>query len=219
MLKRLLMAVCLFIMTVAAKAEGDQKVASKVQKVIVFLNGAQVTRTAMVNIGAGNTDLVFTDISPEINEQSIQVHANGEFTILSVKHELDYLSDQVKTKRVEDLEAAEKLIRDKINIQNGLLSIYQAEENTLMKNEFVKAENTALDVVKLKQALDFQTERLTSIKEKELAVNNQLEALNIEMQKYASQISTINRQRQKHNHQQHHCFCIFKGGFTNNVFS
>jgi len=121
MLKKLSMAVCLFMITVAAKAEGDQKVASKVQKVIVFLNGAQVTRSAMVNIGAGNTDLVFTDISPQINERSIQVHANGEFTILSVKHELDYLSDQVKTKRVEDLEAAEKLIRDKINIQNGLM--------------------------------------------------------------------------------------------------
>ncbi len=189
------MAVCLFMMTVAAKAEGDQKIASKVQKVIVFLNGAQVTRSATVNLGAGNTDLVFTDISPQINERSIQVHANGEFTILSVKHELDYLSDQVKTKRVEDLEAAEKLIRDKINIQNGLMSIYQAEENTLMKNEFVKAENTALDVVKLKQALDFQTERLTSIKEKELAVNNQLEALNIEMQKYVAQISAINEKQ------------------------
>ena len=192
MFKNLLKVAALIFITIAAKADDGQKIASKVQKVIVFLNGAQVTRTAMVNISAGTSDLVFGDISPEINVQSIQVHANGEFTILSVKHELNFLNEQAKTKQVEDLEAAEKLIRDKINMQNGLMSIYQAEENTLMKNQFVKAENTALDVVKLKQALDFQTERLTAIKEKEQAVNNQVEALNIELQKYDKQISDIN---------------------------
>ena len=98
------MAVTIFSITIAAKAD-DQKIASKVQKVIVFLNGAQVTRTAMVNVNAGTSTLVFENISPGIDVQSIQVHANGEFTILSVKHELDFLNEQAKQKRVEDLKA------------------------------------------------------------------------------------------------------------------
>ena len=91
MLRKLLMAVTIFFITIAAKAD-DQKIASKVQKVIVFLNGAQVTRTAMVNVNAGTTELVFAGISPGLDVQSIQVHANGEFTILSVKHELNFLN-------------------------------------------------------------------------------------------------------------------------------
>src|SRR5580704_3622397 len=104
MFRKLLMEAVVFFITIAAKAE-DQKIASKVQKVIVFLNGAQVTRTAMVNLNSGTSTLVFENISPGIDAQSIQVHAGGEFTILSVKHEMNYINEQAKQKQVEDLRA------------------------------------------------------------------------------------------------------------------
>src|SRR6185312_12078004 len=189
MLKKLQLAAVLFMIAIAARADEGQKITSKVQKVVLFLNGAQVTRTAMVNVGAGTSELIFGEISPGVDVQSIQVHADGEFTILSVKHELDFLNEQLKQKRVEDLQAAQKAIRDKISLQNSLVAIYQAEETMLSKNQVVTGENSSLDVVKLKQALDFQTERLTQLKEKQQAVSNQIDALNLELQKYDKQIA------------------------------
>jgi hypothetical protein len=193
MFKKLLIAACLVFAGIVAKANEDQKITSKVQKVVLFLNGAQVTRTAMVNINAGTTELIFGEISPGIDVQSIQVHAGGEFTILSVKHELDFLNEQVKQKRVEELRAQQKIIRDKIALQNSMLSIYQEEENMLTKNQVITGQNANLDVIKLKQALDFQTERLTSLKEKQQAVNNQVASLTLELQKYDRQIADITR--------------------------
>ena len=62
MFRKSLIAVSLFLITTAAKAD-DQKITSKVQKVVVFLNGAQVTRTAMVNVSSGNSTLIFENIS------------------------------------------------------------------------------------------------------------------------------------------------------------
>ncbi len=176
-----------------AKADESQRIASKVQKVVLFLNGAQVTRTAMVNVNAGTSELVFGEISPGIDVQSIQVHAGGEFTILSVKHELDFINEQAKQKRIEDLRAQQKVIKDKIELQNSLLSIYKEEEKMLAKNQVVSGENTGLDLAKLKVALDFQTERLTALKEKQQAVNNQVAALTLELQKYDRQIADIIR--------------------------
>ncbi|HZY37267.1 MAG TPA: DUF4139 domain-containing protein [Mucilaginibacter sp.] len=195
MLKNLMMAAALFCIAAMAKADEGQRTSSKVEKVTVFLNGAQVTRTAMVSINAGTSQLVFGGISPEVDAQSIQVHANGAFTIQSVKHELDFLSDQVKIQRVEDIRVAEKAIRDKISLQNSLTAIYQAEENMIAKNQDVSTEANGLDVLKLKQALDFQTERLTDLKQKEIAVANQVEALNLELNKYEKQIAEIDRGR------------------------
>src|SRR5277367_1688805 len=113
MTRKLLLALAILLIAIASKAD-DQKVESKVQKVIVFLNGAQVTRTAMVNVNAGTSTLVFGNISPGIDVQSIQVRANGEFTILSVKHEMNYLNEQVKQKHLEELKAQRKLIRNKM---------------------------------------------------------------------------------------------------------
>ncbi len=186
------MAASILFIAIAAKAD-DQKIISKVQKVIVFLNGAQVTRTAMVNVNAGTSTLVFENISPGIDVQSIQVHANGEFTILSVKHELDFLNEQTKQKRIEDLRVQQKSIKDKIDLQNSLSSVYQEEENMLVENQVISGQNTGLDIIKLKQALDFQTERLTALKKKQQDNNLQILALTTELQKYNQQIADINK--------------------------
>ncbi|MGZ3751537.1 MAG: mucoidy inhibitor MuiA family protein [Mucilaginibacter sp.] len=194
MFKKLLMAVAILMIAIATKAE-DQKIVSKVQKVVVFLNGAQVTRTAMVNVNAGTSTLVFENISPGVDVQSIQVHANGEFTILSVKHEMNYLNEQAKQKHLEELKDLQKALRDKITLKSSFLSIYEEEAAMLRKNQVVSGQNTGLDIVKLKQALDFQTERLADLKKKEQAVNDEVELLDMELQKYNQQIADITKGR------------------------
>lgn len=192
MTRKLLLAIALLLTAVVLKAD-DQKIDSKVQKVVVFLNGAQVTRTAMVNINPGTTTLSFGNISPNIDVQSIQVHANGSFTILSVKHEMDYLNEQAQQKRLEDIRTQQKTIKDKIDLEQNYISVYEEATNMLRKNQEVSGQNTGLDIAKLKQAIDFQTEQLTEIKKKEQAVNNEIAALNLELQKYNKQITDISK--------------------------
>lgn len=191
MSKQFLTAICLLLLTFTVKA--NQKVPTKVQKVTVFLNGAQVTRTASVNVTAGTSTLTFEGISPDIDVQSIQVRSAGDFTILSVKHELDYLNQYTQIKRVEELTAQQALLREKIELQNNTLAIYKQEENMLIKNQVVSGQNTSLDVLKLKQALDFQTARLTELRKKEQTVNKVVEQLSAEMEKYTKQIADISR--------------------------
>ncbi len=190
MFKKLSTAIFLFI-AITAKADEGQKIASKVQKVTVFLSGAQVSRTAQVNISAGTSTLVFSNLSADMDVQSLQVSAGGNFTILSVKHELDFLNEELKQKQITDLLAQQKLIRDKISLQDGLLPIYQEEANMLSKNQVGSGEKNGLDIIKLKQALDFQTARLTEIKQKQQTVADQVALLNLELQKYDKQIADI----------------------------
>ncbi|WP_176852019.1 mucoidy inhibitor MuiA family protein [Mucilaginibacter sp. OK268] len=193
MFKKLSTAAVLLFMAMASKADEGQKIASKVQKVTVFLNGAQITRTALVSVSPGTSTLVFGNMSPGMDVQSLQVSAGGEFTILSVKQELDFLNEESKQKQLVDLQAQQKMIRDKMSVQNNMLSIYQEEATMLGKNQVVTGENASLDVLKLKQALDFQTARLTEIKKKQQIVNDQIDVLNTELQKYDKQIADISR--------------------------
>lgn len=192
-MKKLMFMFFGLLLSASAMAIGDQKVPSKVEKVTVFLNGAQVTRSATVFITAGESTITFEGLSPDIDPQSIQVHADGAFTIMSVKNELNFLNVQTKQKRVEDLQAQQKLIRDKIDLQNNTMLIVRAEQDMLEKNQLVTGQNASLDVLKLKAALDFQTERLTEIKKKELQITNDINALTKELQKYDKQISDINK--------------------------
>jgi hypothetical protein len=192
MKKLMLMLLWLPIIPATVKATGDQKAASKVEKVIVFLNGAQVTRTATVNVTTGESTITFDGLSPDIDAQSIQVHADGAFTIMAVKSELNFLGRQVKQKKVEELLSQQKIIQDKIELQNSTLAIYRTQEDILSKNQVVTGQNANLDVLKLKAALDFQTQTLTELKKKEQQVSNDIALLNEEVQKYNRQITAIN---------------------------
>ncbi|TWR25770.1 mucoidy inhibitor MuiA family protein [Mucilaginibacter pallidiroseus] len=190
-MKKLLFFTCLvFFAKVAAAADG-QKFSSKVQRVTVFLSGAQVTRSANVSISPGTSTLVFENISPDIDVQSLQVKAAGAFTILSVKQEMNFLNEQARQTRVEGLRAQQKALRDKINMQNALMAVNAEEASMLAKNQVISGSNTNLDVLKLKQALDFQTQRLTENKRREIAINKEIETLNSEVTKYNKQIADI----------------------------
>lgn len=193
MKKLMLLMLWLPIIPATVKATGDQKAASKVEKVIVFLSGAQVTRTATVMIAPGQSTITFEGLSADLDPQSIQVHADGPFTVLSVKSEANYLNVRNRLKQVVDLLAQQKALHDKANLQNAELSVYRQEELLLSKNQVVSGQNTGLDVLKLKAALDFQTERLMSLKKKEQDVANQIAEYNVQLQRYNRQIDDITK--------------------------
>ncbi|HNK42861.1 MAG TPA: DUF4140 domain-containing protein, partial [Flavobacteriales bacterium] len=81
--------------TLSAK---EQPVTSKVSAAKVFLSGAQVDRTASATISSGSTTLIFTGLSQYLDPQSIQVNGKGGFSILSVNHRINYLSESPKKK-------------------------------------------------------------------------------------------------------------------------
>ncbi|TFF33733.1 DUF4139 domain-containing protein [Mucilaginibacter psychrotolerans] len=190
-MKKLLLVTCLLISIQTLRADDGQKVPTKVEKVTVFLSGAQVTRTAIASVVPGTSTLSFENLSPELDPASIQVRATGDFTILSVKHELNYLGEQLKTKKLEELQAMQQTLRDKISLQTALLNINQEEANMLTKNQVSNGQTAGLDIIKLRAALDFQTARLTEIKKKELAINAEIAQLNVQLRKYDSQVNQL----------------------------
>jgi hypothetical protein len=195
MKKNLTLIIALLLSSALHAQNNEQKLDSKIQQIIVFLNKAQITRTATANISTGTSTLRFTELSPNIDVQSIQVKSAGDFTILSVKHEMNYLAVQAKQKGVEEIQVQQKLIQEKIETQNNALEVYRQEEAIMEKNQVINGTNSSLDVVKLQQVLDFEAARLTDLKKKEQDTRKQIEILNTELRKYNQQIADLNVNR------------------------
>lgn len=53
-----------FCLCAATTLMGQNKVKTTAEKVTLFIDGAQVTRTKQVDIPAGNSTLIFTGLSP-----------------------------------------------------------------------------------------------------------------------------------------------------------
>ena len=183
--------ICLIQINV--KAQDLQKpIKSEIKEVTVFLSGAQVSRTGSVNIGTGTTEVIFGDLSQNVVPTSIQASGKGDFTILSVVHQMNYLKNQVKSKEQILLEDSLEKCQQRLDYQKGLQSVYTQESNMIIANQSLGGANVGVKVQEIKDAADFFRARLSEIKMKQIEINVQLKKLNEKIVIFNNQLATLN---------------------------
>jgi hypothetical protein len=182
----------LFFSFAAVAQETQIPVNSKINHVTVFISGAQVQRqTESVDIPQGVSQLVFSGLSSVIEAQSIQAKGEGNFTILSVTQQRNYLLERKNSDQKTAYLTNITDLSDKIAALRNESEVYKAEEEMLVKNQVVMGPNVNYDLVKLKQALDFQKQRLTEAKNKQIDINKEIIKLQVELDKYKKQVNEI----------------------------
>lgn len=182
---------CLFFLQ--ANAQTKKNVESKIDKVTVFLDGAQTQRSAKVNLTPGKYELVFSAISPSIDAQSIQVKAEGQVTVLSVIHQQNFMKEQQKQEEIKELETQKEALLEKIALQRNILNVFKQEEALLVKNQQIGGANTGLKAVDLKEAADFQRNRLTEVYQKQMETDRQIRKQETELSKLNKQLNELNQ--------------------------
>jgi hypothetical protein len=178
---------CFLILSAVAQ-EKTITAETKIQRVIVFLSGAQIERTAQVAIPEGTSLVLFKGLSPQIEEQSIQVKGIGAFTIMSVNKQSNFLEEQRASERQQNLRDRIVDLTDKREIEQNVIAILKKEEDMLASNQNIGSGGAGLDLTKLKQALDFQKARLTENKVKQLATQKEIKKLSEQIQKVENQL-------------------------------
>ena len=184
----------LFTSSFLFAAEGEKPVTSKVAGAKVFLSGAQVSRTASSTITAGTSVLVFTGLAEALDPQSIQVTGKGGYTILSVNHRINYLSESPKKKEIEDLQAQIKKLEHDYNIENGVQQVWVNEEQLLLKNSAVAGQQNGLTAAQLMAVNDYVRERMKAMKIGWLVQEEKKQAIHIEAEKLRQQLAQLQSQ-------------------------
>ncbi len=171
---------------------------STIDKVTVFRKGAQVERKAKVAIPAGTSVLVFDNIPPTAYENSIQVGGKGDYTILSVSMEKNFLSEEEKqqqetasSKREKEIKEGEARLEElKIQLEDNalMLGVYQEEEKVMQVNRSLKGENVGVKVTEIEAAANLYRQRLAEIKKKSLNLTREAVMLKEEEQTLQKQL-------------------------------
>jgi hypothetical protein len=175
----------------------ETEVISKIDHVIVFLRGAQVTSKGSTNLPTGTTELLFKNLSADLDPQSIKVEATGDFTVMSVVHQLNYLEVQEKSNAIKALEEEKKSIIKKIELLNLDLNVYKEEENLILENRNLGSQQQGVRVDELQKAADFYRLRLSEIKKMQLQFSEQIQELKEKLNKINSQLGELNATREK----------------------
>ena len=91
MKKLIVTGLILLIFLTGLQAEKEINIKAEIIHVTVYPDRAQLSHEAVVDIPSGKTLLKLSGLSPYIDARSIQVKGRGNFTILSVNHQNNYL--------------------------------------------------------------------------------------------------------------------------------
>lgn len=169
-------------------ADMEQRTPSTIANVTVFLNQAQVTRLAKVNLQAGITNLVFDNVSPFINLNSIQVKTEGNITLLSVSQRNNFLASNNKPDFIVALEDTLNATKQQVALLHIKKEALQLEKEVIIANKSIGGENTGVKIEDLEDALVLFRKRYQEIGEEVLKLDNAEKKLVLIEQKLQAQL-------------------------------
>ena len=173
-----------------AHGQQDKRVESKITHVTVFLNKAQVTREAKTRIPEGTTNVILSGLTAQMDANSVQVSGKGDFTLLGISHQQNYLNELAKPARIIMLNDSLQDIQNKILFENAQKQILDKEEQMLLSNQKIGGTNQNLPVNELKSMADFFRTRLYEIAIARLKHDEKIKTLNESLIKVQQQIQT-----------------------------
>ena len=165
---------------------------SNISKVTVYLSGAQITRTASVNALEGTTTVSLENLSPFIDENSIEISGLQDVSILSIKYGLDYLNKPKYPEKVNNLKEQRKKIELQIARINSEIDGLTKEEDVLNSNKRLGSESIEIDINKVKELATYYRTRLTEIRNQILDASVEKELLNKELLSIDKQFNEFN---------------------------
>lgn len=183
------------VLSLQSWADTETPVKSNITDVTVFLSGAQVTRTSKVTLRPGTNVLKFEDLSQYINANSIQVKGNKKFTILSVNHRNNYLRGAATPAEIAQVEDSVELVKFKIDFNNSMLEVFDAEKKMLLENKQIKGSEEGILVEDLQEFADYYRERMRDIEYKQLELNESTKQYNRTLKRLKNQLRELNYQR------------------------
>jgi len=191
-MKSYIIIVSALMLNLTLLAAEPQEVSSQIREVTVFLKGAQVTRQAKVALQKGTTTLAFRELPVNIDPQSIQARGEGNFIILSLLHQVNYLASQHKNVQVKALQDSLRINEEQYAYVSSMQSVMKSEEELLVANRTIGGNEKGVLMTELKTAADFFRTRLTEIKKEQLKLTREATRLSEKIEKIRSQLNVLN---------------------------
>lgn len=192
MKKSSLLIIALLIIKVASAQETKIISNTEIKEVKLYQNGALLSRTAKVNLNAGNYELVFDGLSPYINAQSINVKGMGDATMLNVAFKQNYLKDKIKPKEVVELERLLDSLNYKYQQTINTTSVLQEQLNLLLANKSIGGANVGVSALQLQAMVDYFSKKMAAVKDQLLDNSIRDKKQKEQIDKIKSQLAELN---------------------------
>ncbi|MGD0341747.1 MAG: mucoidy inhibitor MuiA family protein [Bacteroidales bacterium] len=163
MKKIIILSLVLLPLNLAVSAESAKDIKATLKHVTVYPDRAQLTHEAAVEIPAGKTILKLGALSPYVDPQSIQVKGNGDFMIVSVNYQNNYLQNLEDLPEIKDIRSQIEALQFKVEDEQAAISTLKEKEAFLVANRAVLDKKTTLSIDQLKSVMDLYTTNMDQV--------------------------------------------------------
>ena len=165
---------------------------SKVTDVTVFRNYAKETRVASTNLTEGNQEVVISNISTFLDENTLQIATKGNVKILSVSTRLNYLTNQTTSVQTEKIKDSIDLLNDAVAWQTQQINAYQDELKILDDNRKLANDKVTFTAQQVKELADLYRVRSVEIRKYIFDLNNKQKIQKELLSKLQNQYAELN---------------------------
>lgn len=130
----------------------SQDIASNIDEVKLYLTAGQMNHKQQVKLVKGRNKLKFSGISAYADPQSIQFKGNGNYRLVSVSTEMDFLAAEQFNPQISVLKDSLEILQDKLQFTTDQMDAYQAEKGLMNTNRDLGGSTQNLTVEQIKQA-------------------------------------------------------------------
>ena len=155
--------IILLVLYIIPVSGNNNDIKAPVMNVTVYPDRAQLFHETVVQIPSGNSVLRFTGLSPYIDDQSIQVKGFGDFTIVSVNHQNNYLENLEELPEIKSIRDQIENLLLKVEEENAAISVLKEKESFLVANRAILVKETTFTIEQLRSVMDLYTNNMNEI--------------------------------------------------------
>ena len=183
----ILISILILIGSINLSADTEKEIKAGIKHVTVYPDRAQMSHETTVDLPAGNTILKLSGLSPYIDAQSIQVKGYGDFIILSVNQQNNYLENLEDLPEVKSIRSQIEALQLKVEDEKAAISVLKEKEAFLVANRAILVKETTFSVEQLKSVMELYTNNMDQ-------VTNSILKKNRLIKDYEKQIAALQKQ-------------------------
>lgn len=176
----------------SAFAQTKEKV--QIKEATVFLRGAELFSTASVSVTSGETEILFTNIAGNVNQQSLNVGASNGVVVQSAIFQNNYLVDETLSPRAKDIKDSIEYLEGKMTQIKNSKTVVNEQINIINQNKQVSGSQTGLSVSELQKMLDLVKNKMAGLLKEQNDLSKDYDDANKDLQKLRQQLE---QERQK----------------------
>ncbi len=135
----------------------------KIKHATVFLNGAELSSQASINLPQGESEILFTNIAGNVNQQSLNIGAGNGVVIQSATFQNNFLVAEVLSPRARAIQDSIEMIENSRTGATNALTVTNEQIGILSQNKQVSGTQSGLSVAELTKMLDLVKARLAGL--------------------------------------------------------